>query len=334
MLQTINTKILLSAAVILASAAVIVGATFAFFADTETSTANTFAAGELDLKVDSESHYNGLVCAPFTVNDYRWLVPTEVVDPEEIESLEAQFHFNQPCDGTWLETDLGAETTFFNFTDIKPGDIGENTISLHVYNNDAWGRMVISNVSDFDNNCTEPEEESDDICTVVAPEGVTPGSGELAESISFYAWIDDGATPGFQGTEDVGEGDNVKQVNEETVIAEGTLDEAGETHNIWPALAAYRVLLGETCELTDLDGNGQTDEDGDVIEEYVACQGIATDGRMVGSTTYYFGLAWNVPTTVGNEAQSDSLSADLGFEVVQHRNNPDQEGFIVPIPTL
>jgi hypothetical protein len=43
---------------------------------------------------------------------------------------------------------------------------------------------------------------------------------------------------------------------------------------------------------------------------------------MVGSTTYYFGLAWSVPDDVGNEAQTDSLNADLTFEVEQHRNNP------------
>ena len=37
MLKIINTKILLSAAIILTAAAVIIGATFAFFSDTETS---------------------------------------------------------------------------------------------------------------------------------------------------------------------------------------------------------------------------------------------------------------------------------------------------------
>lgn len=326
MLNYINTKILLSGAVILAAAAVVVGATFAFFADTETSTANTLAAGELDLKVDSEAHYNGLVCTLTEENEpgveddvYLWLQP----EGEEVP-VPAPAHYNQPCDGTWEETDLGVENTFFNFTDIKPGDVGENTISLHVYNNDAWGRFVISNVQDLDNTCTEPEEESSDSCTVEAPEGVTPGSGELAENITFNAWIDDGETPGFQGPEDLTEGDNIQQDNEQTIIAAGTVDEAGEIHNIWTGLAAYRAFLdvNNLCEATDADGNGQTDNDGTPSEDnYLTCQGIADDGRMVGSTTYYFGLAWNVPDSVGNEAQSDSLSANLSFEVEQHRNN-------------
>jgi len=33
----------------------------------------------------------------------------------------------------------------------KPGDEGENTISLHVDNNDAWLRLVIKNMTDNDN---------------------------------------------------------------------------------------------------------------------------------------------------------------------------------------
>jgi predicted ribosomally synthesized peptide with SipW-like signal peptide len=41
--------------------------------------------------------------------------------------------------------------------------------------------------------------------------------------------------------------------------------------------------------------------------------------------TYCFGLAWWVPTSVGNEIQSDSVSFDLGFVTQQCRNNPDPD---------
>ena len=302
--------------------ALAVGATGAFFSDTETSTGNTFTAGALDLKVDSEAHYNGKICIPNTQEN-----PQVEGDEFVWGSGSAVWPITgTPCEGTWTETDLGAQHQFFNLTDVKPGDVGENTISLHVYDNDAWGRFVISEVEDVDNDCTEPEEESlNDSCTVLAPELVTPGSGELAESVTFSAWIDDGSIPGFQGPEDQGEGDNVQQEGEVTIIQPGTVDEPGETHNIWEALAAYRASLGTTCDVEggDTDGNGQTDNDGTPSEDdYGICQGLADDGRMVGSTTYYFGLDWSVPTSVGNEAQTDSLNATLGFEVEQHRNNP------------
>lgn len=306
---TINSKILLSGTAIVAAAVLIVGATFAFFSDTETSVDNTLTAGSLDLKVDSEAHYNGSVCSDVSETDvpnYQWVGGTE-------------WPVGQPCDGTWDLTDLTATNQFFELTDIKPGDEGENTISLHVFDNDAWGRFVIDEVENLDNTCTEPELEAETDC-------ITEGTpGELAQSITFQAWIDDGAIPGFQGEEDQTEGDNIKQENEQLVIQPGTLDPAGETHNIWEGLAAYRAFLdlSNACDVTDSDGNGQTDNDGTPSDDdYLACQGIADDGRMVGSTTYYFGLEWSVPDTIGNEAQTDSLNADLTFEVEQHRNNP------------
>src|SRR3989338_1780407 len=122
----INAKILLSIASIAAAAALVVGATFAFFSDSETSTGNTFTAGTLDLLVDSECHY--------------------FQDDIDVTCGEGDAF------GNWTQTDLESGVhTFFNFDDIKPGDRGENTVSLHVVDNDAWGRFVISDVVDTDN---------------------------------------------------------------------------------------------------------------------------------------------------------------------------------------
>ena len=58
-------------------------------------------------------------------------------------------------------------------------------------------------------------------------------------------------------------------------------------------------------------------------DSYGYAHGLAADGRMVGSTTYYFGLAWELPWNVGNEVQSDSMTATMEFQVQQHRNNPE-----------
>ena len=55
-------KILLSTALILfVGSALALGGTGAFFSDTELSSGNTFTAGAIDLKVDNESYYNGLL---------------------------------------------------------------------------------------------------------------------------------------------------------------------------------------------------------------------------------------------------------------------------------
>lgn len=271
----INSRILLSAASIAAAAALIIGATFAFFSDTETSSGNTFAAGTLDLKVDYDCYYNkpadGDPNCPFEPN-------------------------------SWTETDLGPEHKFFNFDDIKPGDFGEGTISLHVIDNDAWGRLVISNVSDLENTFLQAELDTGN------DDGVA--SGELQENLVFSIWLDEGATPGFQGKEnDQTEGNNIQDGNEPTLVTQGTVDLAGETHNIWDGLAAAYSLHG--C--TTVDGNASGD-----------CPGLAQDGRLVGSITYYFGIAWTLPGSVGNEVETDSLGADMTIEAVQHRNNPSQ----------
>src|SRR3990167_5464912 len=89
-------------------AVVAVYTTNAFFSDGETSTGNVFQAGSLDLKVDSECHYfqNG--------QD----VGCSYLDGETVVPF-----------GTWTSTDLTQEQ-FFHFLDVKPGDWGENTISL------------------------------------------------------------------------------------------------------------------------------------------------------------------------------------------------------------
>ena len=302
---TINSKILLSVASIAAAAALVIGATFAFFSDEETSTGNTFTAGELDLKIDAQAHYAGLTCT-----DGVW------VEDEEGQSTRPDL-IGDGCDGTWSEKDLVAgEDKFFNLVDIKPGDSGENTISLHVYDNDAWARFVITDVSDLENTFLQAELDSNN------DDGVT--SGELQENLEFSIWLDEGVTDGFQCSPDPGqpgvagcyaditEGDNVYQPQTEPQLASpGPLDQGGETHDIWTALAL--VYQGQGCQ-----GSGRLDDG------TTTCPGLNADGRLIASITYYFGLSWNLPGDVGNEALTDSLSATLRFDAVQHRNNPGQ----------
>ena len=300
MTNLLNTKILLSGATILAAAALVIGATFAFFSDSETSTGNTFAAGDLDLQIDAEAHYAGLTCDG---EEWDEDVPDQSTRPDLI---------GDPCDGTWALTDLDVTHKFFNLTDIKPGDTGENTISIHVFDNDAWVRLIIDNVQDLENDCTENETEANDTtCTT------DNGDGELQENLQFAIWLDQGSIDGFQcsdgdettvdpGAEcndDPEEGDNIRQAgNEPLLVTPGTLDQGGETLNIWEGLAAAWTLNG-----------------GD-------SPGILEDGRVVGSFTYYFGLEWELPDTVGNGVQTDSLVADMTFEAEQHRNNPTPFG--------
>jgi len=306
-------KILLSLAALGVVGAVVGGATVAFYGDVETSTGNTFTAGGIDLKVDSVSHYNGMICT------------SEGWQPEGDTQVGPE-HFPQPgaeCDGTWAETDLqDGVQKYFNFLDLKPGDWGEDTISLHVYNNDAWGQFEIASTTDRDNTCTEPEQTAENN-GCVEPDG----DGEIDNYLRFTGWVDQGSIPGFQcGSPDLGdaqcedptEGDNIYQDDVEgPKFWDGTLIGDLGPFDLSEVLSAAYVVMD--CENLGgaVDGHN----------EYGPCQGFAQDGRMVESTTYYFGLAWDLDLQeTGNDAMTDTFGADMIFRVEQHRNNPNPFG--------
>ena len=149
-------KILMSVAMLAFVGVTVAGLTGAFFSDTETSTGNTFTAGAIDLGIDNESYYNGVYN-----EGTSWLMTCDLDD----------------ANGPYL---------FFNFRDLKPGDWGEDTISLHVDNNPAWVCAEVTLTSDEENKITEPEMDLSD----TAPEGIYAGRTEV--SYSFTAnWIDD-----------------------------------------------------------------------------------------------------------------------------------------------
>lgn len=305
-------KIIVSLSMIAAVAAIAVGATTAFFSDTETSTGNTFTAGAIDLKVDSMCHYYNLV--GYDANNqpqYQDVGCGEV---------DGQSHVGT---GQWSETDLkNGVHRFFWFNDIKPGDWGEDTISLHVYTNDAWGRVKMNLTNDLDNSCTEPEQGTNgEGCTVASPE-TTPGAGELLEAMlpGFSMWLDQGLIPGFQCN---------NPADPTTAGAKCPADPT-EGDNIWQPyegqswqLSANHPFSGDLMSAYNAANTPVACASADGHDNYGRCHGLAADGRMVGSVTYYFGLNWSLPLTTGNEVQTDSLSGDISFEIQQHRNNPN-----------
>lgn len=180
-------KIIISLAIIAVVSAISIGATAAYFDDTEISSGNTFAAGTLDLQID-------LQCP------------------------------GQGC-GFPLR-DLPDEPVFFYNCDIKPGDIGEVTVSWHVYDNNAWARLRLANLYNWEYGCTEPETEVDLTCA-------SPGmsQGELSQYLIFTLWMDQGQLTGWQCpvnepscSADPFEGDNILN-GVETLLGEYTANE-------------------------------------------------------------------------------------------------------------
>ncbi|WEL23588.1 SipW-dependent-type signal peptide-containing protein [Candidatus Nanohalovita haloferacivicina] len=134
--------------------------TLALFSDTEASQGNEFVTGALDLKLDWNESYNG-------------------------EHIEAQSLTDNPG-------------PIFDFEDIKPGDHGEATVSVHIEDNPGWVWMRAKVTADEEIEITEPERAMGD----------TDPDGELNDELKFTIWRDDG--------------DNIHQSDEE-VIAEGHL---------------------------------------------------------------------------------------------------------------
>ncbi|MFA6514862.1 MAG: SipW-dependent-type signal peptide-containing protein [Candidatus Paceibacterota bacterium] len=260
-------KIYLSLGIIAIVAIGAVGATRSFFSDTETSTGNTFTAGAIDLKIDSTQHYNGNVC----VWDANLINPAGGPNgawvwsgPEDSYPVPGTY-----CSGSWELKDLVLTSDkFFNFSDIKPGDKGENTISLHVLNNDAYVCAAVSGLTDFENDQTEPEASVD---------GTTgTNDGELSSTMLWKVWRDDASTGSAIP------GDNIYQ-DGETILTEGN---------------------PENGMLSVYDSTTST-------------------GPLLATGTGFLGVEWTLPSTSGNETQTDSMTGDISFQVVQSRNNTE-----------
>ncbi|MBI2034556.1 MAG: hypothetical protein HYT11_02365 [Candidatus Levybacteria bacterium] len=277
MLHLINGKILLSGATIIAAAALVIGGTFAFFSDSETSTGNTFTAGAIDLQIDNTSY---------------------ATDPET-----GLLAFSQGT--SWELSDLTIQK-FFNFTDLKPGDIGEDTISVHVNNNDAWLCAAARVTDNSDQTCTEPETADDPSCGT----GNSSTNGDLADEVNFAFWKDDGDNV-FENTQGV-------SGNAETLFLSGPISGLGAQGQIALSDSSNTGPFGNT----PVPG-GSTSNIGKAwcfgtLTPVTTANDANADPVTRGST----GFTCN-GSGVDNAAQTDKVMGDLQFYATQSRNNDD-----------
>lgn len=297
-------RILLSSLVVLGSAAAIAaGATGAFFSDTETSTGNTFAAGTLDLKIDNESYYNLNKCA----------VDAQDIDQDQNTTeyvWQGQAGYPVPgtdCSTSFPASDLGQGLLFFNFTDVKPDDEGEDTISIHVQN-DAYACLDMTLTSDDDNSTTEPEG----IVDPVAVDAINDTwDGELADTIQMFWWADDGDNVYEVGENDITDGvQSITTMFGEDKLFSAALADSNE--NIWnpndltpdPVPANQTVYIAKAWCMGTLAPTPLADD--------------ADTGPQVRGTGFTCNGA-----ALGNETQTDSLTLDVAFRAEQARHNPN-----------
>lgn len=267
-------RILLSLGSIGIVGAIALAATGAFFSDTETSTGNFFQAGAIDLLIDNESY-----AIDHNIPGYE--NPTGA--------------FVASAHTSWELANLTIQR-FFDFIDLKPGDYGEDTISVHVQN-DAWVCAAAQITEDADNDITEPEEEDGD-------DG-SDENGELDEQVNFAFWVDDG--------------DNVYE-DGENIFLEGPVSALGGIGQMTLADSEFSVLGG-----TNPIPGGTTF----YIGKYW-CFGEMTSNELPNDqntdpvTRGNTGFSCD-GSQVDNQSQSDSIVADLEFYAEQSRNN---DGFV------
>ncbi len=192
------------------------------------------------------------------------------------------------------------EEPIFEEDDMKPGDSGETTISLHV-DNDACGFVNFDLDTDQENSCVEPELA--DELAYTGEECNVEGNGELNDEVMWLIWRDEGCMEGWQCSD--GEGNP---------IPPGGCEDPFEGNNIFD----YQECdYDEFLTYGPLVGN----------EEW----GF---GGIKKSDVQYYGFAWCFGNweengeygyycngfDPGNEAQSDSFTATMTVTAQQERN--------------
>lgn len=259
-----------------AVAAVAFYGTRAFFSDTETSTGNTFTAGAIDLEVSNSSWYNF---------------------DEETGAYGSMVQVDR---STWQMSNLD-DQLFFSYADVKPGDLGEDTVGLKVTNNPAWVCVDIDLTANDDVTCNDPEKDDDPNC---AAPGL--GMGELAGQLNFFFWADDGDNVYEDGEKPLAEGPASSILNGVTwALADSNTNVWDGTGPIQPfdaqgAPKTYYIgkawCMGTLTKAPVVQGNNSPASD----------PGVRCDGKPV-----------------NNAAQTDMMKGDITFRATQQRHQED-----------
>jgi len=185
---------------------------------------------------------------------------------------------------------LADRRPLIDLADLKPGDFGEVTFSVHLFDNPGYLWLNGGLVDASEGEPSEPErKDRDELDGVV----------ELLDEIQVALWHDDGnnvfTDPEYvvhrKPVEGPDSDENVELSRDEALIARGTL----------------RELLDE------LSGENGIPLDADPRSDERDC--------FPNSTTRFLGFAWWLPVDHANEIQTDSVSFDLGFYTEQCRHN-------------
>jgi predicted ribosomally synthesized peptide with SipW-like signal peptide len=197
-------------------------------------------------------------------------------------------------------------------TDVKPGDSGTLAFCFEIDDNPAYLWTCGELVSNDENGAPEPEATGSPDTTLGDP-GL--GEGELAQSIEVVvsycevaADVDANGTAGFDA---------------------GDLTPVAER---WTGTLAD--FLATVAGGVPLDGMaGEPESGGFYAPGEQSCYAGTATAAESDAVNPCLCIDWVVPTTVGNEIQTDSLSFAMAFHAVQCRHNDGTANPCAPIAT-
>jgi hypothetical protein len=200
--------------------------------------------------------------------------------------------------------DLQGRRPLIELTDVKPGDFGEVTFSVHLFDNPGY-IWLTGGIDTIDENGTSEPEAAD--------EDEQDGVVELLDEIRVAVWHDDG--------------NNLLDVlrGREVVVHEKPINGPDADENLEIPIDQAIILQGTLRDLLETlsTGNG-VPLDADPTTADRDC--------FPNSTTRYFAFAWWLPVDHANEIQTDSVTFDLGFYTEQCRHN-DGSGMDATMPS-
>ncbi|WP_418283812.1 VWA domain-containing protein [Halorubrum sp. DTA46] len=303
--------------------------TTAYFSDQESFDGNAITAGELDLKLDYRATYNGGPGRLDEIQEYYpefdvveeadgvYLlgeVPASDSDAWEDVVREADF-----CHGSIAEELInGDEIPVFTLDDVKPGDYGEVTISLHICDNPAWMWMRGELTENAQNGYTDPEHRALDEGDFDHDD--TPFGGQLADAIETRLWYDENCNNIYEGSGETGE-----------VDVAVVMDVSGSMNNIFtPAKNGAKTLVNE---LADSDQGALVSYQTGATREFdltaMDAQGkgnleTAIDGLNPGGfTNIQGGVIYAAEELLGDE---DFSNDELGIDLTTNPSGNDRAG--------
>ncbi|MEF8886724.1 MAG: VWA domain-containing protein [Haloarculaceae archaeon] len=265
--------------------------TSAFFSDREAFEDNRLTAGTLDLKLDYKATYLG---GPGRLDAVRAMGYPDAEDlgggrylldqapsPADMQAWEdlvqaEDFDFCSPEADEFLVN--GSGIPVFTLDDVKPGDSGEVTISVHICDNPGYVELFGDLTENAENDQTEPEldAEGED----------TDGVGELADAIEVCVWYDEDCDNVYEPT-----GTGQQQELEVALVSDTSGSMSGANLSALKSAATSFVgNLSSPDEAAAVSFNSGTSLDQELTTNYQAVQSAINNYTAGGSTNVAGGI--------------------------------------------